>query len=190
MFKPHSPLISFLLGGSMFFVTPFLAENRVSHAQTPSATSSLEEMTLSSLEEILREEADNINQRNNQQWQLEFQGRSVFVIADEDNNRMRIVSPITQVQELGSEQVARMMVANYHTALDARYAINQEGVVVAAFLHPLNSLQDRDLRSALSQVAQLAETFGSNYSSGGLGFTGERNSPSPELPSIESETGI
>ncbi len=35
-----------------------------------------------------------------------------------------------------------MMIANFHTALDARYAIS-DGVIYAAFIHPLSSLARR-----------------------------------------------
>jgi len=41
---------------------------------------------------------------------------------------------------------------------------------VAAFTHPLSSLQADDLRSALHQVVKLAENFGPSYASEGLSF--------------------
>jgi hypothetical protein len=45
-----------------------------------------------------------------------------------------------------------------------------DGLLVAAFMHPLSSLQADDLRSALHQVVKLAENFGTSYASEGLSF--------------------
>jgi len=152
----------------------------------------LQTMTLELVNTIIRQEASNVNRVNQQQWQFQLQGRSMVVVANEQHNRMRIITPITQVQELSSEELFKMMVANYHSALDARYAINQEGVVVAVFLHPLTSLQQPDFRSALNQVASLATTFGSNYSSGELYFNNENDNSQPRdsLPNSANEIGI
>jgi hypothetical protein len=44
--------------------------------------------------------------------------------------------------------------------------------VWAAFLHPLDSLTARELRSALDQVVALVKTTGATYSSSGLTFGG------------------
>ncbi|NBD34278.1 MAG: hypothetical protein GVY17_15245 [Cyanobacteria bacterium] len=79
-----------------------------------------------------------------------------------------------------------------YSALDARYATNQEGVVVAVFLHPLTSLQQPDFRSALNQVASLATTFGRDYSSGELYFNNENDNfqPRDSLPNSPNEIGI
>ena len=75
-----------------------------------------------------------------------------------------------------------MLVANFHNALDARYAVSN-GNVFAAFLHPLSSLEENDLRSALRQVSQLVANFGTTYSSGGLQFAPGEEEPTL-LPSI------
>ena len=71
-----------------------------------------------------------------------------------------------------------MLVANFHAALDARYAVT-DGTVVAVYVHPLASLQANELRSALRQVANLAANFGTSYSSGELGF-GPENAPADD----------
>ena len=84
---------------------------------------------------------------------------------------MRIVTPIIAVEELTPEQVARILEANFHTALDARYATSQ-GILYAAFIHPLEPLQEAQLASAVRQVANLARTFGSEYTSGELRYGG------------------
>ena len=69
-----------------------------------------------------------------------------------------------------------MLIANYHSSLDARYAVSQ-GIVYSAFLHPLSTLADDQLASALRQVAALATTFGSTYSSGELMFGAPAGQP-------------
>lgn len=61
------------------------------------------------------------------------------------------------------------MEANFHSALDARYAVS-DGVLYSAFIHPLASLTERDLISGIGQTRQLALTFGRKYSSGALHF--------------------
>jgi hypothetical protein len=90
-------------------------------------------------------------------------------VSDVDHDRMRIIAPITSRADLDSRVLDLMLVANYHTSLDARYAVS-DGVVYAAFLHPLSSLTEAELASALRQVATLAATFGTSYSSGELVF--------------------
>ncbi|MEM6449632.1 MAG: hypothetical protein AAF703_04880 [Cyanobacteria bacterium P01_D01_bin.105] len=141
-------------------------------AQTESQTS----MSVTQLDAILRKAAGNV-EGSDGQWQLTMEGRDLIVLADASNNRMRIVSPIVSASELSTEQVQNMLLANFHTALDARYAVSN-GTVVSVFLHPLSSLQENDLRSALFQVATAANTFGTSYSSGGIGFgPGQQSTP-------------
>ncbi len=147
----------------------------------------LEKMTIDALENILREEAKNL-QGGGGQWQFTLEGQSMIVLTDVSNNRMRIVAPIIPANTLSPEQVQAMLVANFHSALDARYAVTN-GTVVSVFVHPLSSLQERDLRSGLYQVANLASNFGSSYSSGGLGFFPERQRREA-LPSGEENLDI
>lgn len=104
---------------------------------------------------------------------LEFSygGVTMTCISDIEFGRMRIVAPIVSVEELTAEQVAHILEANFHTALDARYATSQ-GVLYAAFIHPLAPLDEEELASAVRQVATLARTFGNEYSSGELQYGG------------------
>ena len=64
-----------------------------------------------------------------------------------------------------------MMQANFDSALDARYAIAQ-GLLWATYIHPLAPLQKNQLISGVGQVVNLALTYGTAYSSGGLSFNG------------------
>lgn len=66
----------------------------------------------------------------------------------------------------------RVLEANFHSALDARYATS-DGVLYAAFIHPLSPLTEAEVRSAVAQVASLVRSFGTTYSSGELVYGGE-----------------
>jgi hypothetical protein len=69
------------------------------------------------------------------------------------------------------EEVIAALRANFHGALDLRYALSNEMIVVA-FLHPLSALTREQIVSAIGQLASARETFGSTYSSGALSFRG------------------
>lgn len=137
----------------------------------------LEIMTLERLETILQTAAADL-EGGEGQWQVTVEGRSLVVLADSTNDRMRIVSPVAPAGALSTQEVQAMLVANFHSALDARYAVTN-GTVVSVFVHPLSSLQEADLRSGLFQVATLATNFGTSYSSGGLGFGAIGGEPQP-----------
>ncbi|MEM6840570.1 MAG: hypothetical protein AAF609_27530 [Cyanobacteria bacterium P01_C01_bin.120] len=147
----------------------------------------LQAMTLERLGAVLAEESDDL-QGQSGMWQLTLAGQPVIVLADATNNRMRIVSPIVPAETLSVDQVEAILVANFHSALDARYAVT-DGTVVALYVHPLNSLQEGDLRSALRQVTALAATYGTTYSSSELGF-GPAAAPVDEAKSLEDIFGI
>lgn len=102
---------------------------------------------------------------------LRFVYKNVPMVAVSDiaNDRMRIVAPIVALEELEPQQLFYMLAANYHTALDARYAIS-EGVVYGVFIHPLAALTDEEITAALRQVAGVVLTFGNEYTSGELVF--------------------
>lgn len=103
--------------------------------------------------------------------QFSYGGVQLMCISDVKHNRMRIVAPIGDYSSVSSQQKDLMFAANFHTALDARYALS-EGVLFAAFIHPLTTLDEAELRSAVIQVASLVQTFGTSYSSSALSFGG------------------
>lgn len=78
------------------------------------------------------------------------------------HDRMRIVAPIGPEAKLTDQQRKRMLDANFHSALDVRYATSK-GLVYAAYIHPLSTLRREEVQSALRQVAELVKTFGSTY---------------------------
>lgn len=97
----------------------------------------------------------------------------MVLISDNEMNRMRIIAPITEVDNLTDSHLKAAMVSNYHLALDARYAIGN-GVLYAAYIHPLKELTKEQLESAVRQVSSLRLSFGTTYSSGELTY-GVRN---------------
>jgi hypothetical protein len=85
------------------------------------------------------------------------------------HDRMRIVAPIGPEAQLTDQQRKRILEANFHSALDVRYATSN-GLVYAAYIHPLSPLRREEIQSALRQVAEPVKTFGTTYSSGELSF--------------------
>ena len=129
-------------------------------------------MTGGRLGELVKVVDANANQQGNS-WQFIFQERPFIVVFDEKADRMRMFTPIGPETLLTPDLMRRMLQANFDSALDARYAVSQ-GMLFAAFIHPLSPLSDDELRSALRQVASLAQTYGTGYSSGELVFGGPR----------------
>ena len=162
---------------SNILIAPVLAQSQ--------PKSNLQPMNIERLETILRDNIDNVEGQSGQ-WQLSINNTPVIVIADASANRMRIISPVTDAKDLTPEEIQKILVANFHTTLDARYAVTND-FLVATFIHPLNSLQEKDLLSALNQVVSLVKTYGSTYSSGELLFIpggSQPVSPSEENLSI------
>lgn len=143
-------------------------------------------MTTEQLGELLEKTVETLNGSPGQ-WQFEYNGVSMVVVTNNDHDRMRIVAPITPLATLTNEQREKMLFANFHTTLDARYAIGTFGgqpAVVSMFVHPLSSISDEHFQSALDQVSQTTQTFGTTYSSGDLLL---RPRGTPNRPSDSSE---
>jgi hypothetical protein len=104
-------------------------------------------------------------------WEFTLQEYQVTVITDERADRMRIIVPVARAEDIGSEQMKRLMQTNFDSALDARYSIAR-GVLWSAFIHPLSALSDHQFIDGLAQTVNLAGTFGTSYSSGALVFGG------------------
>lgn len=101
---------------------------------------------------------------------FKYLGIKLALLSDEEHNRMRIISPITNYSSLAPKIKDSLMSSNFHLALDARYAVSEDNLF-AAFLHPLSSLTEEDFASALKQVYNLAVSFGKTYSSAQIEFT-------------------
>lgn len=131
-----------------------------------------EPMDGAKLEAILREVVgDGILVHGNA---IEFSVQDIRLtcLYDETHNRMRVISAVKDYAEVTDEEKDLMLQSNFHSALDARYAVSRD-VVYAAFIHPLSSLTEDDFLSGILQVASLKVSFGDSYSSGILQFQGQ-----------------
>ena len=93
------------------------------------------------------------------------------LVSDVTHDRMRLIAPVEHYENLSEEQITRVMEANFHSALDARYGLSN-GLLYSAYIHPLSPLTTDQLQDAMDQVSTLAQTFGTEYSSGRLSFGG------------------
>jgi hypothetical protein len=125
-------------------------------------------VTLDDLERVLRAAADEIEGEDGR-WHLRLGEVALACMTDLRFDRMRIIAPIAELDEVSDDVRDACLEANFHTALDARYATS-DGVLYAAFIHPMSPLEPELAESALQQVACLVETFGTTFSSGALVF--------------------
>lgn len=116
---------------------------------------------------------------NNNLISFKYRGMSLYCVFDSNADRMRLLSPISMVDKVPPENLIMALQANYHTVLDARYAIG-DGVIYSAFIHPLSPLTENELQSAIRQVATAAATFGDQYTSGELVFPGSQQNEEQE----------
>lgn len=119
--------------------------------------------------ELLVRASANVTREDPPVVQFIYREVMMALVTNTRFDRMRIVAPIIEIEEMTEDQLMAVLEANYHTALDARYA-SSDGVLYAAFIHPLSPLTDGEFQDALGQVASLVRTFGSTYSSGSIRF--------------------
>ena len=146
----------------------------------------IKKMTQAELHRLIQQYADDVK-IDGSVVQFNYKGVDLVCVSDSTANRMRIISPITTLENIDTQQLVIAMAANFHSVLDARYAIS-DGLVYSAFIHPLGSLSQQDLESAIRQVAQAKLTFGTEYSSGELFFPGSESSNDAEKS--ESDNSI
>lgn len=129
-----------------------------------------QEMTARHLKALIEQSSDTLAQNGNS-IRFIYKERPLVCIYDENANRMRIISPIVERSAIDEEQLLNAMVANFHSALDVKYALSDE-IIWSVFIHPLKELSDHQVEDAIYQVYNAAITFGSTYSSTGLVFPG------------------
>lgn len=129
-------------------------------------------MTSAKLGTILTQVSDSI-QGNDGRWQFKVKDVLFMCITDAKHNRMRIISPITEVERLDEKLKSAALVANFHSALDVKYAI-AEDVLWSVFIHPLKELSEAQVKDAVSQVYSANVTFGTTFSSTTLVFPGSK----------------
>ena len=156
---------------SIFLVVllPVTNAQGLDEADNPPATAD-NPMTLERVDELVRR-IDNDAIRNGSSWQIKYRNMPIFVVADDDADRIRIMSPVSSAATLSEDHLVRLMQANFESALDARYAIAQ-GAVWSAYIHPLSVLDEREFFSGMGQTVSLVVTYGTTFSSGALAFTG------------------
>jgi hypothetical protein len=93
----------------------------------------------------------------------------LFVLSDDSNDRMRIMAPIGELEEVEIELLQVLLQANYDRALDARYAMRGREVWSVS-VHPLATLAPDDFASFLDQVVRLVKNTGSTFASSDLMF--------------------
>lgn len=127
-------------------------------------------MTLDRLAEIVVA-LDSDARVEGTQMALTVEDRPVLIVTDPVADRMRAMVPITQAGGLSAARLRRLMQANFDSALDARYAI-ANGLLWAAFIHPLAPLEKDQFISGLGQAVNAAETYGTLYTGGAMQFGG------------------
>jgi len=127
-------------------------------------------------------------------WEVHLKERVMLILTDEPNNRMRIFTPIAAAEDVHPREFETMLEANFHSALDAKYSL-YNGFIISVYTHPLKELSKSQLIDALTQVAVLANNFGTTYSSTDLLFGGstkdkeEKQKRVNESPSKKREKG-
>jgi len=125
------------------------------------------------LETLLTKQVDSI-EGSAGRWQLSFNELPMIVLTDETNDRMRIMAPIIEVSRLDKDLLLDCLTANYHSALDVKYAIAND-LLWSVYIHPLSPLTEKELSSAVEQVFLAAATFGTTFSSTPLLFGGNQD---------------
>ena len=141
-------------------------------------------MTQQKLNDLVGRYGDDVKQAGNV-VEFRFNEVDMLLISDANADRMRIISPIAHIANIQPEMVVQALAANFHSVLDARYAMGDEGMIYAAFIHPLSPLTEEQLFSAINQVASAHETFGTTFSGGSIVFPGSQQQQE-ELPPPDS----
>ncbi len=143
-----------------------------------------QEMNPQKLSELIAQVSDTVATNGNT-IQFMYKERPLICVYDENANRMRIISPIVETKNIEEEQLLNMLVANFHSALDVKYALSDE-VIWSVFIHPLKELADHQVLDAIDQVHSASVTFGTSYSSTNLVFPGNtKKKEKPKLKRIE-----
>jgi len=129
-----------------------------------------QEMTSENLTALITKVADT-TQVNGNSIQFAYKETMLICVYDENANRMRIITPVIKKEDLEEDQLLNALVANFHSALDVKYALSDE-IIWSVFIHPLKELSDHQVIDAIDQVYSAAVTFGTSYSSTSLVFPG------------------
>lgn len=154
-----------MLAGSLMLV---LSAMTVAGAEGEDRKMANEPMTIARLDQILKNLEPSIKGPTGR-WQLTRDGVQLMILTDESGNRVRIVAPLFSSPDTTLYTLMRMMEANFFTAMDVRYALFK-GAIWVLYIHPFDSLHERDFLAGLQQVVTLVKTTGTTYSSSELEF--------------------
>ena len=91
-----------------------------------------QEMTNEKLNSIYETVSDSIQGKNGS-WEFYIENVAFLSLTDVNSNRMRIISPIIDSDKLDNSLMRAAMVANFHTALDVKYAVS-DGILWSVFI--------------------------------------------------------
>ena len=139
---------------------------------TATVLSGQDGMNIELMGAILKKESEKIEGEEGS-WILYIGERLLLVLTDESNNRMRIFTPIAEQGGLSREEMEKMLEANFHSALDAKYGL-YNGFVVSLFPHQLRELTEFQLVDAIPWcfVWRLLETTSRPFSTKTLMVSG------------------
>ncbi len=147
-----------------------------------------QQMNNQRLYELIKKNADTIDGLEGR-WQFIYKKMPMLCVTDQNNNRMRIITPITTSDKLDKDLLLDTLTANFHSALDVKYAIS-DGILWSIYVHPLKELTPHEVESAIVQVYSAAATFGTTFSSTELLFGGNRLEEENTTPSFKEDNQI
>lgn len=160
------------------FVVLMVGLGSASCAEEKSTTAGMSQQQLHAL---IKHYGDEVKVNGNR-VQFTFDDVQMLLVSDANADRMRIISSIAHISKVEPQMVIQAMAANFHSVLDARYALGDDGTIYSAYIHPLSPLTEQQLLSALRQVASAQTTFGSTFSSGEMVFPGSEPEQAPPPP--------
>ena len=138
-----------------------------------------QDMTFDRLTEIIGKFTGGVDSQD-RSLTFSYNDVPMTLVADERANRMRIITPVVEADQISPEQMLAISLSNFHLALDARYALGGN-MLYSTYIHPLKELTAGQVESAVRQVSTLRLTFGTTYSSGEMSFGGPRGPRGQEI---------
>lgn len=147
------------------------------------------QMTEEKLDEIIRKEAHEVKGKLGN-WTMSYGDSPLVIISHAEANRMRIFAPVIEGKDMERGDMEKMLEANFHSALDAKYCL-YEGMVISVYTHPLKELTESQMIDAMRQVVVLAATYGTTYSSTDMIFGGGfQEKAKPKVNESPTKTGF
>jgi len=137
-----------------------------------------QDMNPEKLQQIITKVSDS-TELNGNTIRFLYKQKLLICVFDEKANRMRIISPIVDKEQIEEEHLLNSLVANFHSALDVKYALSDE-IIWSVYTHPLKELKKYQLEDAILQVFLANKNFGTTYASTNMIFPG--NTKKEEKP--------